>query len=76
MYTLFSDTEISKAYRMLRAREAEKELLPEQKQLSPTTFILFREAACHYEFREMDRSEELIVQAVGKVSGASLFPEV
>ena len=65
MYTLFYTERVSKAYRMLRVREAEKELLPEQKQLLDD-IILFREAACHYEFREMDRSEELIDRLLEK----------
>lgn len=65
MLTLFYSEKVSKAYRMLKVREQIGTLSTEMKELL-NDILLFRSAACHYEFRENQEAESEIDELLRK----------
>ena len=65
MLTLLYSEKVSKAYRMLRVREKLQELSPAMEALLQD-ILIFRSAACHYEFGENRAAEWEIDQLLEK----------
>ena len=65
MITLLYSEKASKAYRMLRVREQSGTLTAEMQELL-NDILLFRNAACHYEFHENSEAEKEVDELLRK----------
>ena len=65
MLTLLYTERISKAYRMLQVREKLLQLTPQMKKIKED-IELFRNAACCYEFHEMEKAEKTADELLGR----------
>lgn len=72
MMTLFYTERISKAYRMFQVREKLDHVTPEMKKIMADV-VLFRKAACHYEFKEKEEAEEISRELLERYPGNPSF---